>query len=426
MRLIHFADLHLGVERYGRPLDDRPWSSRFQDFLDAFDALVQFAVEERVDAVIFAGDAYRDREPTQTQQREFAARIRRLSEAGIAVFLLVGNHDLPNAEGRAHALEIFRTLGVPRVYVGDAAWFEENGYRPRIVQTRSGPLQVAFLPWPQLSRFTAARPDLAALTQDQLFEHLERALYDAVADQVRHLDPNLPAVLAVHLSVRDQTLQERPGSEAWMMLGTAPVVQKSLLHAAAFDYVALGHHHNPVQLTGTEAPAWYSGSLQPVDFGEEGEQKGFVYVELDAGKPRGQRLRAGTPRFVPVPVRRFVTIDVWPEDVDPTPEVCRAVDARDVRDAIVRVRVFLDADQAANFRPFEVRQRLRDAHFIAGIQQVTPDRPREMAAVGQQLAHRSPLEVLQAYLQLKKVPEGRRERLLAAAKDLIASLEEDA
>ena len=130
MRVLHFADLHIGVELYGRPLPGKPWSSRMQDFLDAFDYLVDYALEERVDAVIFAGDAYKAREPSQTHQREFASRIRRLSEAGIATFLLVGNHDLPNAESRAHALEIFRTLDVPNVTVGDAGWFQREGLRP--------------------------------------------------------------------------------------------------------------------------------------------------------------------------------------------------------------------------------------------------------------------------------------------------------
>ena len=119
MRIIHFADLHIGVELYGKPLADRGWSSRMQDFLDAYDSMVDYAIAEGADAVIFAGDAYKSREPTQTHQREFASRIRRLSEAGIATFLLVGNHDLPNAEGRAHALEIYSTLGVPNVYVGE-------------------------------------------------------------------------------------------------------------------------------------------------------------------------------------------------------------------------------------------------------------------------------------------------------------------
>ena len=82
MRLLHFADLHIGVETYGRPLPERGWSSRMQDFLDAFDHLVAYALAEGVDAVIFAGDAYKAREPTQTHQREFARRIRRVSDAG--------------------------------------------------------------------------------------------------------------------------------------------------------------------------------------------------------------------------------------------------------------------------------------------------------------------------------------------------------
>lgn len=156
MRIIHFADLHIGVDLYGRPLPDRAWNSRVQDFLDAFDYLVDYALENSVDAVLFAGDAYKAREPSQTHQREFAKRIRRLSDAGVATFLLVGNHDLPNAEGKAHALEIFRTLAVPNVWVGDDRWFQENGLVPQVIATRSGPLQVAFLPWPQVARMIAA------------------------------------------------------------------------------------------------------------------------------------------------------------------------------------------------------------------------------------------------------------------------------
>ena len=37
----------------------------------------------KVDLVLFCGDAYKTREPSQTQQREFAKRIKRLSEGGI-------------------------------------------------------------------------------------------------------------------------------------------------------------------------------------------------------------------------------------------------------------------------------------------------------------------------------------------------------
>src|SRR3972149_11914275 len=101
MKILHFSDLHLGVENYGRIDPATGLSSRLNDFLAALDELVDYAVAVRADLVIFCGDAYKTREPTQTQQREFARRIRRLSDAGIPVFLLIGNHDLPNAFSRA-------------------------------------------------------------------------------------------------------------------------------------------------------------------------------------------------------------------------------------------------------------------------------------------------------------------------------------
>ncbi len=65
--------------------------------------------------VIFAGDAYKDRSPAPTFQREWGKRIIRLSKAKIPTLLLVGNHDLSPAAGRAHAIQEFDTLQVPFV-----------------------------------------------------------------------------------------------------------------------------------------------------------------------------------------------------------------------------------------------------------------------------------------------------------------------
>ncbi|MBA7577645.1 3',5'-cyclic adenosine monophosphate phosphodiesterase CpdA [subsurface metagenome] len=125
MKIIHFADLHLGVENYGRLDPTTGLSSRLGDFLNALDRLVDYALENKVDLVLFCGDAYRSREPTQTQQREFAKRINRLATNGIPVFLLIGNHDLPNAVGRATSTEIFDTLAVKNVYVSSRPNFHQ-------------------------------------------------------------------------------------------------------------------------------------------------------------------------------------------------------------------------------------------------------------------------------------------------------------
>lgn len=423
MRIIHFADMHIGVETYGRSLPGKAWSSRMQDFLDAFDALVDYAIGERADAVIFAGDAYKAREPTQTHQREFAKRIQRLSEAEIPTFLLAGNHDLPNAESRAHALEIFRTLAVPHVYVGDNDWFAREGFRPMVLPTRSGPLQVAFLPWPQVSRLLAADDDVSQMSIEQVHSVVEGKLAGLVAEQASYLDPGLPAVLACHVSVNDFLVRDNPGSEQWMTVGTSPTVLRSSLHQESFDYIALGHHHNNMQLQ-MQTPCWYSGSMQAVDFGEADQRKGFMVFEIDPSKPLGSRIGGtGVPRLHEVPERPFVTLELRPSAPDPMPEVMAQVAKADVRQAIVRVFVHMDGVQSAAFRPTEVRAALANAHYVAYIRAVVPDEARHRLPPNEQPDASSPIESLETYLRLRETPEERRQRLTARARELMEEVD---
>lgn len=424
MRVLHFADLHIGVELYGKPLPGKPWSTRMQDFLDAFDYLVGYALEERVDAVIFAGDAYKAREPSQTHQREFATRIHRLSEAGIATFLLVGNHDLPNAESRAHALEIFRTLDVPNVTVGDAGWFQREGHVPQVLETRAGPLQVAFVPWPQVSHLLANSEEAESASIEQLYKLIERAISDLVAAQAEHIDPEIPSILTCHLPLSDQLVAENSGSELWMQSGTVPRVPLSALHMDHFDYVALGHHHNAMELN-AHPPCWYSGAVQEVDFGDARTPKGFLTLEFDTSKPRGERLSGdGAPRMQVAPNRRpFVSIAVKPRDADPNEEVLAAIGRHDLADAIVRVEIHVDRDQEALLRLSEARRALADAHVIAGIRTVLPEDSRSPLPPNIQPDASSPIETLDTYLKLRDVADERRARLLAAATEIIEESE---
>src|SRR5689334_20074668 len=117
MRILHFADAHIDMANYGRHDPQTGLPLRVLDFLRALDTIVDAAVSEQVDMVIFAGDAYKDRSPAPTFQREWGKRIIRLSQAKIPTLLLVGNHDLSPAMGRAHAIQEFDTLQVPYVRV---------------------------------------------------------------------------------------------------------------------------------------------------------------------------------------------------------------------------------------------------------------------------------------------------------------------
>ena len=108
-KILHFADAHIDMANYGRHDPQSGLPMRVMDFLKSLDTIINTAIEENVDLVLFAGDAYKDRNPAPTFQREWGKRIMKLSRAGIPTLLLVGNHDLPAVERRASSIEIYQT-----------------------------------------------------------------------------------------------------------------------------------------------------------------------------------------------------------------------------------------------------------------------------------------------------------------------------
>ena len=413
MRIIHFSDLHIGVENYGRIDPETGLSTRLLDFLSTLDELVEYALSSDVDLVLLAGDAYKGRDPSQTQQREFARRLARLSSAGIPVFLLVGNHDLPLAQGRANAVEIFRTLEVSELHVGE----ELQTYT---VSSRKGPLQILAVPWPKRSGLFS-REDSRGMTIQEARERIEDIFTRGIQHEVERLDPTLPAVLAGHVTINGATT----GSERSMMLGQDHALFPSAVHKPELDYVALGHIHKH-QILRDSPMVVYSGSLQRVDFSEEADTKGFCVVELDPSAPQGKRMVDF--KFQPVNARPFLTIEarVLAGDADPTASVIRAIMRRHVAGAIVRLRVFLPAEQDVQLREAEVRDALGAAHYVASItREVERDRrTRIPAAIAEGLG---PIDALKLYLESRSMEPARQEKVMRYAEELTAAelLEED-
>ena len=411
MRILHFSDLHIGVENYGRTDPSTGLSTRLGDFLDALDELVDFALADGVDVVVLAGDAYKGRDPTQTHQREFARRLLRLSEAGIATFLLPGNHDLPAATGRAHAVEIFSTLQVPNVYVGASL-------QTYTVPTRAGPLQVLAVPWPSRGAMLA-REESRGLSIEEIRAETERRMTMAIASRAREIDPELPAILAGHVTVNGATV----GSERSMMLGNDHVLNVSAVQRPELDYVALGHihKHQVLRPAGADGPAVaYSGSLQRVDFSEESDDKGFCVVDVDPRIPQGRRLTEF--RFHNVAARPFVTVNaVVPEnEQNPGAFVTRAISRRRVNGAIVRVRIRLSSEQSAKLRDTDLRPSLSAAHYVASISREVTDVERRRISV--EPSDLQPLAALRLFLESRGFSAERRDHLLERAEDLLAAV----
>jgi len=271
--ILHFADAHIDMANYGRHDPQTGLPLRVMDFLKSLDTIVDAAINERVDLVLFAGDAYRDRNPAPTFQREWGRRIMRLSRAGIPTLLLVGNHDLSPSLGRAHAIEEFSTLEVPHVRVLDRPVFLGPD------DLEGLPLQVIAMPWISRSGLLA-NLEMSAAKPDEVYTQIEERLTALVQDWIADADPTLPLVLTAHASVQGAVY----GGERTVMLGSDLVLPGSLVKDPRLDYTALGHIHKPQNLNeNLHPPVIYPGSIERVDFGEIADDRFFVVARVERG-----------------------------------------------------------------------------------------------------------------------------------------------
>ena len=356
IKFLHLADTHIGIENYGRLDPTTGLHTRLRDFVRSLRSALELAVEEAVDLVVFCGDAYRSCDPTPTHQREFASVVRTLSDAGIPLIAVTGNHDSPVAFGKASSIDIFGTLRTDGVHIVS---------EPDLVTvtTRSGPVQVACMPWLQGSRLLS-RDRYQGLGQDEVVEVLQGLGAEMIQALAARVDPEHPAILAGHVAAAEATFS---GSEHTALIGRDPVFLTSTLANPVFDYVALGHIHRFQDLNpGGRPPVVYSGSIERVDFGEESGSKGVCLVTVHDGDSQGGR--EVEYRFEPTPARSFKTLDVSvAPDRNPTEAILDEIRRHDLDQAIVRI-IYDVADSTADGVDLKaIREALAGAFFVAGI-----------------------------------------------------------
>jgi len=408
IRVLHFADIHIGMENYGKTDPNTGLSTRVTDFLRRMDEMIDYAREHEVDLVIFAGDAFKTRSPNPTYQREFAHRIRDLSRLA-PVVLLVGNHDLPPTLLKASSIEIYQTLDVPNVRVA-------NEFEVFTVETRNGPVVIGTAPYPVRSRLleddsvagmTIAQID--ALLQDQLTRILEE-----MATQADQYD--VPRLLTGHFTVSGAVV----GSERSIMLGRDIAVLLSSVADPRWDYVALGHVHKHQNLThGRQAvpPVVYSGSMERIDFGEEGDPKGFCWIELGRQDTNWQFVQLEN-------ARPFVTLKAdLRQSTNPTETVLKLIKKHRLTGAVVRLIVDLLPETEITFNEVVIKEELRRAgvYQMAAVRKQI-EQPTRARLGGNPEGMTAP-ELLDRYLLSKEIGADRRADLLDAAQVIFEKLQ---
>lgn len=380
IKILHFADAHIDIATHGKHDPETGLPIRALDFLKALDTIIDHAISEKVDLVIFAGDAYKDRTPSPTFQREWGKRIIRLPQADIPALLLVGNHDISPASGRAHTLQEFDTLQVPKVRVL---------YKPELlkpVDLWGLQLQVLSLPWVFRSSLVAAL-GLSAAEEDTVHEEIEKRLTTILQARMDELDPALPTVLVGHGSVQGAVY----GNERTVMLGKDLVLPGSLVKDPRLDYTALGHIHKHQDLNpGLHPPVVYAGSIERVDFGEVADDKGFVIAEVEKGNT--------SYRFVKLHGRAFFDrlVRLSMEDRVMEKILASSPDETEAENAIFRLVIEYPRELEGEIDEPALRQK-----FASALEFHLVRRPQVEARLrlptDQNIASQSPLELLSTY-----------------------------
>lgn len=308
MRFLHTGDWHVGRTIRGR--------SRLEEFEEALEEIVAIARDEKVDAVLVAGDVYDQRTMTPDADRLVFETMLRLSDFGASVVAIPGNHD---SAARFEALApLMKRVGVdlvPRMLPPKDGGIVEVPARDGTAAAR-----IACLPFISPRRFSDAA---------QVFDDTAKGYVDfdaGVADLLRiysgAFEERAVNLVMGHMFIHGS---QPGGSEREITIGEDYAVSAARLPGTA-HYVALGHIHKPQAVRAAPCPARYCGSLLQLDFGERGQKKSVVLVDAAPG-------RKATTRQVPISAGRAL------RDMSGT---LAELERADVGDDYLRVTVTVD------------------------------------------------------------------------------------
>ncbi|MEI6035409.1 MAG: DNA repair exonuclease [Verrucomicrobiae bacterium] len=256
IKILCTADLHLGrTSSIGQEVD------LDISALGAWRRIADLAIAGGADAVVIAGDVFDSLASSLQERKRFHDGVVRLSDAGIPVVAVTGNHDhdaLP-AYAAAFSHESFLLLGL-------------RGWEAREITTKSGPVRFVGQSFTNVyERAPATSPDLEPM-------------------------PGVPTVAILHGDLAPNSAY-RP-------------VSPSVLDRPADAWV-LGHIHIPLRIASAKVPSIYPGSPQALDFGETGLH-GVNWLEI-------QGTKAAFGPSVPISTVRYdiETVDVSEESGPP-------------------------------------------------------------------------------------------------------------
>ena len=323
MKIVTFADAHIGISTYSTIDPETNLSTRVLDSLNGIDQIINYAEENNIKYILFAGDMFKNALPSPTLVREINKRIKASAEKGIKWIIQDGNHDVSPLETAKSALDPLSTLKV------------ENVEHTRFEKTYMIDNNIRVLVLPTYT------------TQEEVENILSK------------YNDNIKTIVMGHFTSLNAKLND------WLIASNEDAIDIKIFQKPNILAVVLGHLHKH-QILNTNPLSYYCSSTIRTDFNEEHDKKGFVVLDIDNNYNVSYI-------FKEIKTQEFLSIkmDLVGED-DAQANVMAYLNhiKNDLNDKVVRVQLTLDKEN--NIDDNEILEFLKNNNvsYIANISKI--------------------------------------------------------
>lgn len=323
MKIITFADAHIGISTYSTIDPKTNLNTRVLDSLNGIDQIINYAEENNIKYILFAGDMFKNALPSPTLVREINKRIKASAEKGIKWIIQDGNHDVSPLETAKSALDPLSTLKV------------ENVEHTRFEKTYMIDNNIRVLVLPTYT------------TQEEVENILSK------------YNDNIKTIVMGHFTSLNAKLND------WLIASNEDAIDIKIFQKPNILAVVLGHLHKH-QILNTNPLSYYCSSTIRTDFNEEHDKKGFVVLDIDNNYNVSYI-------FKEIKTQEFLSVkmDLVGED-DAQANVMSYLNhiKKDLIDKVVRVQLTLDKEN--NIDDNEILEFLKNNNvsYIANISKI--------------------------------------------------------